>query len=141
MRMQPWDPWRELERLRAQTDRLWEEFLDKLRRTEPDRARIGFLPNLDLVETEQDFRVFLSVPGLVEEDIDVTVREDLLVVRGEREPPYDPQCHQGCITEWRYGAFERQIRFPGRVDPASLRARYDAGVLMIIVGKSLGGEP
>ncbi|MCO6459377.1 MAG: Hsp20/alpha crystallin family protein [Pirellulaceae bacterium] len=136
MNIQPWDPWQELQRLRETTDRLWDEFLARLRHTHPERRQLAFLPPVDLVETQQDYRVYLSLPGLLEEDIDLDVQEDVLVVRGERERPYDPRRAEGRVCESRYGAFERQIRLPQKVDVSTMQVCYDAGVLTIIVSKS-----
>lgn len=135
MEMTPWDPWSELERLRTEMDRLWNGYLAKLGRVEPGPDRISFLPDVDLVETKDDFRVFVSVPGLVEEDIDLSVRDHILTVRGERQPPYDPQRHRKRLGEWRYGFFERRIRFPQPVRPSAVKATYEAGVLTIVVSK------
>ena len=135
MTLQPWDPWQELEKLRATTDQLWEEFLHKLRHTEPEREEIGFLPQIDMVETAQDFRIYVSVPGLVEEDIDLTIHDNLLIVRGQREPPYDAQRAASRIVEWRYGIFERQVQLPQKVESSSLRACYESGVLTVVISK------
>jgi HSP20 family protein len=131
-----WEPWKELERLRAETDRLWDEFLDKLSRSEADPERIAFLPDVDFVETAAEYRLYLSVPGLVEEDLDLTIGEHSLTVRGEREPPYDPGHSRRRLGEWRYGFFERQIQFPQPIQKNAVRASYDAGVLTIVLPKA-----
>jgi HSP20 family protein len=134
----PWDPWKELARIRAETDRLWEAFLTKLTRNESDEMRIAFLPDVDFVETASDYRLYLSVPGLVEEDIDIGVSERTLTVRGERQPPYDPEHARRCVREWRYGYFERRFELPKPISPTAIHATYESGVLVIVVAKPRG---
>ena len=108
----------------------------KLHRVESGPDRVSFLPDVDFVETKDDYRVFLSIPGLIEEDIDISLRGNILTVRGERQPPYDPERHRKRLGEWRYGFFERRIRFPRQVEPSAIKATYEAGVLTIVVSKS-----
>lgn len=137
MDLKPWDPWRELEELRLKTNQLWDEFLEKLPHGTSDATRITFLPDVDLVELPDQYRLYLSVPGLIEEDIDLAVGEHSLVVRGERQPPYDPERGNCRMGEWRYGYFERRFDFSQRVRPRSIKATYEDGVLSIVVTKSV----
>jgi HSP20 family protein len=136
MSLTRWDPWKELEHLRAETDRLWDQFLDKLTRNQAEPDRIAFLPDIDFVETPTEYRLYLSVPGLIEEDIDLTIDEHSLTVRGERQPPYDPSHAQCRLGEWRYGFFERRTQFPNRIRTDGVRASCDAGVLTIVLPKA-----
>ena len=136
MNLIQWDPWKELEQLRARTDRLWDEFLAKLTGSASDPTRIGFLPDVDLVESGREYRIYLAVPGLIEEDIDLSIGTQILTVRGEREAPYDTTHSRRELGEWRYGFFERSIQFANPINPAGVRATYDAGVLTIVLPKA-----
>jgi len=136
MSLQPWDPWIELERVRAETEQVWDHFLKKLHpEYAPEHEPIAFLPDVDFVETRDDYRIYISAPGFVEEDIDITVDENALIVRGQRFPPYDRRRAESRLTEWRYGYFERRVEFPQPIDAKQVRASYDAGVLTIVVAK------
>ena len=128
-----WDPWKELERLRAHTDSLWNEFFAKLAEESQDAPDVGFLPDVDIVETAYDFRIYLSVPGLIEDDIQIEASPTTITVRGERQPPYDPT--RKHVREWRYGYFERQLTVRQPVVVADIRVTYDAGVLTIVMPK------
>ena len=134
-----WDPWKELAQLREQTDRLWDSFLAKLTSSQGSRHEVRFLPDVDMVETAEDLRVYVSAPGMVEEDIEISAAPNTLVVRGQRESPYDAS--RSCIREWRYGFFERRLSLPAAVYVERIRASYDAGVLTIILPKRDAGEP
>ncbi len=136
MNLLPWDPGKELERLRERTERLWDEFLQKLTHDSPAQRQIAFMPDVDFVETSTEYRLYLSMPGLIEEDIDILIDEFSVTIRGERQPPYDPQHADRCVREWRYGFCERQFRLPQSVQPNTLRATYEDGVLTVILNKS-----
>ena len=133
MDLDRWDPWREFERVREEADRLFERFLAKVRLLESART-ISFFPATDVIETADDLRVFLSLPGVVEEDIDIAVEEGCLVVRGERICPYD-EAHVRHLGEWRYGFFERRFKLAEDLETGSLSASFLAGVLTIVIPK------
>ena len=133
MNIIPWDPWQELRRLRDETDRRWDAFLDKFSQACDSSEVVSYVPEVDIVETQYDFRVFLSVPGFVEEDIHIDATINTLTVRGEREPPYD--ANRKHVREWRYGYFERSLTLDEPVDIARIEATYDAGVLKVVLPK------
>src|ERR1051325_8280147 len=136
MDLQPWDPWREFEGVQSEIDRILERFLGKVRQVAAGKE-ISFFPATDVIETADDIRLFLSLPGTVEEDIELSVEEGLLVIRGEREAPYDPEQARGHKAEWRYGRFERRFRLPYEFDPESLTATYRWGVLTVVIPKKV----
>lgn len=78
-----WDPWKELNELRSQTDELWNTFLSKLSDTSEATQSVAFLPDVDVVETAHDFRVYFSVPGIIEDDLEIEATATTLTVRGE----------------------------------------------------------
>ncbi len=137
MDLEPWDPWREFDEIRDEVDGILDRFFHKVRAATGGRP-ISFFPTTDVVETGEDFRVFLSIPGAVEEDIDIAIEAGALVIRGEREAPYDPDRSQAHLAEWRYGYFERRIELPAGVDPEGLSATYQWGVLTVVIPKRKG---
>lgn len=136
MTLKRWDPWSDLERLRAETQRLWDDFLEKLSASPAAAERIAYLPEVDLIETGTELRLYVAVPGFVEEDIDLVFADQNVVIRGERQSPYDDAGQVNRrIAEWRYGFFERSIPLPCRIQPQAVRASVDAGVLTVILPK------
>ena len=135
MKVTRWDPWREVAELRVATDQLWEAFLEKVNLSAGPDEKIDFLPEADVIESAAEFRVYLSVPGLVEEDIELILDEQTLTVRGERQPPYDPELDR-CQCEWRYGYFERRLTLAGPILPDQVRVYFDNGVLTIFLPKA-----
>ena len=137
MDLTPWNPWQELERVQAEIESLLQAALSKLRNVVPGRE-IAFVPITDIVETGDEYRLYLSLPGMLEEDIDIALQGTILIVRGEREPPFDPKLVVLHQRQWRYGYFERRVQLPRAFDAEAIQASYDAGVLTIRIRK--GGE-
>ena len=129
----PWDPWKEMQRLRAETDELWDAFLTKFTEVNAGADAVSFLPEVDLVETAYDFRVYMAVPGLVEDDIHIEATNNTLTVRGERQPPYD--LDREHVREWRYGYFQRDLTLRKPIEVDGIAATYAAGVLAIVMPK------
>ncbi len=130
MKLIRWDPWKELQSLRANTDRLWDRFFDKLTHETPESQRVAFLPDVDVVETSTEYRVYVSIPGVIEEDIDLEIGPTALVIRGERQAPYDAT-HPRHVGEWRYGYFERRITLTLPIRTDAVVVDFDSGVLAI----------
>jgi HSP20 family protein len=142
MDVKPWNPWHEVARALAEGHALLEAAFEKLRRSVPGRT-LAFVPPTDIVDAEGEYQFHLALPGLLEEDIDITLEGSILIIRGERECPYAPERVAVLEREWRYGYFERRIQLPDRIDPESIRAGFENGVLTIRIpktGKPLEGE-
>ena len=133
MSVKRWNPDDEWQSLQREVNHLWDRFLQRI--SSRSRDPVKFIPVADVVESSRNIRVFLSLPGVVEEDIDLTVAAQSLTIRGERESPYDTDRQSAHAAEERYGFFERKFDLPGEADLSTLRATYDAGVLTITVLK------
>jgi len=135
MDLKPWNPWQELERTRSEVESLLDAALKKLRHVVPGR-QISFVPAMDIIEAKDEYRLYVSLPGMLEEDIDITLEGSVLIVRGERESPFDPAQVAVHQRQWKHGYFERRVQLPERIDGESIRATYEAGVLTIAIPKS-----
>ena len=95
----------------------------------------GLAPQFDIVETESDYTVAAELPGLGKEDVDVTVDDDTLTVRGEKKAGEKQDGTSYIVRERRYGSFERRFQLPETVDQAGITARYENGVLTLALPK------
>jgi HSP20 family protein len=112
-------------------------FEDLSRRGEGQGARSGLIaPRLDVRETDKEFRVSVELPGVVEEDIEIDVDDDLLTVRAEKKEEHEIERADQHVTERLFGAFQRSIRLPQSVDAQTVKATLDNGVLQIAIPKS-----
>ena len=95
----------------------------------------GFLPAADLAVSDSDLVLTLDLPGLTAEDLEIEVRNDELTVRGERRPREAGDGTSYVYAQRPFGAFEHRIQIPDGVDPNSITASMQHGVLSLIVPK------
>jgi HSP20 family protein len=101
----------------------------------------GLIPTADVHETEADFKVVLDLPGLDAKSIDIHVENDTLAVKAERTQPKPAEGEAVHRTERAYGTFFRSFALPRAVDAARVEARYDAGVLTVVLPKREEAKP
>ncbi len=109
-----------------------------------DDAAFGLAPRADgpapisVWHDEDRIHVEVDLPGMAEEDIEVTVHKGLLYIRGERKPEADRKyVHDGRT----WGRFERAIRLPDEVDAANVQAELSRGVLRLTLPRSPEAKP
>jgi HSP20 family protein len=95
----------------------------------------AFTAPADVTVGENDLVLTMDLPGLTGEDLEIDLVDGYLSVRGERRPPQVGEGKSFVHTERSWGAFERRIKLPDGVDPDSIMARMDNGVLSLIVPK------
>jgi HSP20 family protein len=134
MALEAWNPWKELERVQAEMDEHFRSVLEKIRKAAPGKP-LAFVPAIDVVETVDEYQIIVSLPGMVEEDIDITLLGRELIIRGEREPPYDSSRAKVHMGQWKYGFFERRVELPETVNGEAIRASYDGGALTVRIPK------
>lgn len=127
-----WDPWKDLLTLPDEMSRFfsravgeWEPF-----------ARGVWSPALDMYESDKEIIVKAELPGLTAKDIDVTVDEDMLTIRGERKFSKEAKEENYYRLERRYGAFERAVPLPASIQKNKAKATFKEGVLEIRMPKA-----
>ncbi|MBA4091013.1 MAG: heat-shock protein [Sphingobium sp.] len=91
-------------------------------------------PNLELGETDIEVRITAELPGLNEKDVDITVEEGVLTLRGEKKAEVEDK--DRGYTERSYGRFERRISLPRGIERDKATATFRNGVLTITLPKS-----
>jgi HSP20 family protein len=107
-----------------------------IRPTELRGPGAAFLPTADVVEMEGVLVIRLAVPGVLEEDIDVSFEGGGLTVRGELVPPVVVDEGRSILREWRYGLFERHFDLTGEFDSDRFSVEVEFGVLEIRIPRS-----
>lgn len=130
----PWRPFRELTTLRDEMDRLWNRFFGDWPSLEPFRGE--WVPSLDVSETKDDLVVKVEVPGLEAKDIDISIINDVLTIKGEKKQEKEEKDEDFHTVERAYGTFSRSIRLPVDVDSNRIKATHKNGVLKIVLPKS-----
>ncbi len=124
MNLIPREPFKEIERFFGDDD--W--FLPVTRREKG--------PEMDLYETEEAIVAEVSAPGMGPEDLSVTVENNLLTVKGEKEEEKEDDEKGYYRREIRKGSFERCVRLPRGIDEEGVEATYEDGILKIQVPKT-----
>ena len=93
---------------------------------------------IDVSETENEYRVKAELPGVNEDEIDLRLEDDMLTIRGEKkfERTEGGEKEDYHFVERSYGTFQRSLRLPTRVDADKVQASYENGVLTIALPKA-----
>ena len=125
------DPFQELDRLQRQMDNLFQNVAGRER---PYR-REGVYPLVNVSEDSDHIYVQAELPGVNPEDLDITLKEQNLVLRGERKIPAEEKNVNYHRRERESGFFRRVLRLPAQVDPNKVEAACKDGVLTITLAK------
>ena len=101
----------------------------------------NFAPPVDVYEDEHNITLKIEVPGIDEKDINVSIENNTLTVRGERRFEKDEKEENFQRVERRYGSFTRSFTLPNTVDPEQVSAHYERGVLKIRLAKKVEAKP
>ena len=97
----------------------------------------NFIPaHMDVSETENELRVRAELPGVTEKDVEVTLDDDVLTIRGEKRFERKDEKESYHFVERSYGTFQRSLRLPYAVDPEQVRASFENGVLTVTLPKT-----
>lgn len=127
-------PNRTVRNLQREVDSLFDRFFN---RTGGDGSTSTvWSPRTDLVETDDDFRLRLDVPGMTKEDISINLQNRTLTVSGERTSERTDKGEEFVRVERAFGTFHRSFTLPDAVDEDNIEATYENGVLTISVPKT-----
>jgi len=128
-----WRPFRELEKMRTDMDRLWETFLEGRPKV---RELGGWGPSIDVSETKNDLVVKAELPGMDPKDIDISLNDGYLTLRGEKKQEREEKEENYHYIERSYGSFTRSVQLPKEVKRDKITASYKNGILKITLPKS-----
>jgi HSP20 family protein len=95
-----------------------------------------FNPKLDVVENDQEFKVLAELPGLDQNDIQVSLDHNELTISGEKKEEKEDKQQNYYHLERAYGSFRRSIQLPVEVDADKIDATFKNGVLNIVLPKT-----
>jgi HSP20 family protein len=132
-RTSSYDPF---DNFRGEMDRLMDQFF----------GQTGFVPSpsnpqpiahirMNIAETAEGLKLKAELPGMEEKDIEVTLQDQTLTIRGEKRAEKEEKDTQYHLLECSYGSFSRSIRLPFRVKEEDIQARFANGVLSIELPK------
>jgi HSP20 family protein len=98
----------------------------------------GFIPTLDVHETEDEYLVFVDLPGVKSEDVVVELTDRVLTISGSRTPVESGEVRR---SERPFGSFVRRLTLPKGVDSDKVEAEYKEGVLELRIPKRAEAKP
>ena len=101
-----------------------------------DTEMVGWVPAIELREADGEFVVTAELPGVKASDVDVSVDNNILTVKGMKEQKKEKHEEQYYIAERQYGAFERCFTLPQLVDADRIHAAMKDGILVVKLPKA-----
>jgi HSP20 family protein len=140
--------WRPFDSLRREVERLfddfgrgwaWSPFRTPIFGMEPFGRReltSGRAPIVDVAEHANGYEITAELPGMEEKDIELTVSNDVLTIKGERKEEKEEKNKDYHISERRYGSYQRSFRLPEGVDDSKIEAKFKNGLLTVTLPKT-----
>lgn len=126
--------------MRREMDRLFDGFASGFGMPslwEGSAAGDAFLtPRLDVAETDKAYEVSVELPGIDQKDLEVTVADGVLTIKGEKKAETEDKAKGRLHVERSYGAFQRSLSLPADADDAKIEAAFKNGVLKLTVAKA-----
>lgn len=135
-----WDPYRELATMRQVLDRFFEDDFARFPSLWERRPEAMSLA-LDVAEREDAFVVKASVPGVAPEDVEVTLTDNVLTIKGEMKADKEINEENYHLRERRFGAFVRSVTLPTAVEAEKIEAVNENGVLTLTLPKAEAIKP
>jgi HSP20 family protein len=116
--------------LHREIDRLFDDFSQGFGRFSGFKSG-GMVPSMNISETDGEIEFTAELPGMEEKDVEVTLADNILTIRGEKKAEKDEKKKDYRLVERSYGSFSRSFEVPAGVDPSAIKATIDKGVLTV----------
>jgi len=93
-------------------------------------------PRVDVKETDKQFKFSVELPGLDEKDVEVTLTDNRLTIKGEKKEEKEEKDENRHLIERSYGSFRRSFTLPADVESGKTKADFSKGVLTVVVPKT-----
>jgi HSP20 family protein len=131
------DPFRDLLNLQNEMTRMF----GRAYGDEGGESRTSWAPPIDIFETQDAYKVVAELPGFSPDEVDVTVNEGTLTIKGERKFYSETNEENFHRIERKFGAFQRLVSLPQQVQSDNVVASFDKGVLTISIPKAEQAKP
>ena len=130
MLMRYWQPFTEIETIRQQLDKAFDQLA-----TTRDNSETTWMPAVELVDAGDNFVLKAQLPGIDPKNIDVQVSREAISISGERSYENTDEKSGYVRSEFRYGKFHRVLPLPAHIQNDSVQAEYKDGILMLTLPK------
>ncbi len=130
------DPFRELDRVRSEMSRIFNDSFSRYPALENSDHNSGFLPTVDIYGTNEELVVFVNLPGIDAQNVDISATKDTLSISGELKPANLPDGATCFRRERGIGQFKRVFQLPFSIQQDKVSATFKDGVLGIKLPKA-----
>ncbi len=135
-----WDPFRELEEMSYRLNRMTTRQAAKT--NGKDTLTVAdWVPTVDISETAGEYVIQAELPEVKKDDVNVTLEEGVLTIRGQRRQEKDEKTTKYHRVERSYGTFVRSFTLPDQVNESEVKADFKDGVLNLHIPKSEKAKP
>jgi HSP20 family protein len=136
MALTKWESANDVESLQSDFNRFFEGFFGR-----PVAGSRRWAPPMDLSETEDALVLRADLPGLDRDDVSIEIKDNVLTVSGERRSEHEDKKEGYHRIERSYGSFSRSLTLPRGIQPESVSADFDKGVLEVRIPKPAEQKP
>jgi HSP20 family protein len=133
MAMVRWDPFSEMMTVQRDMNRLFSSLGMPLYTSRGDGERVAWMPTVDVMRKGDDLVIRAELPGVKPQDVELSVTDDVLTLKGKREEQQEYREGEYIRKESSFGTFERQIMLPQGIDTGSIKADFHDGILEVTV--------
>jgi HSP20 family protein len=123
----------------GQLSRLFDELAQGF--ATPAVLRTGFVPALDVQETESGVTVTVDLPGLTEKDVTIDLEDETLTIRGEKKSETTREAGGFHVQERAFGSFSRSVVLPFAPKPEAVQATFQNGTLSVTLPRPPEARP
>ena len=129
-----WRPMNELDDMNRLVDEIW-------RRSLRQGGGTNWYPAIDVRENESEYAIVAELPGMTKDDVKISVTDNIVTIRGEKKAQAEEKNENWHQVERTYGAFERSFTLGTSVNASGVKARFEHGVLTVLLPKSEEARP
>jgi len=122
--------------LQNEVDRVFQDFSRGFSLLTSSAGLADFIPRVDVDEKDDSIEVTAELPGLQPDDVEISLEDNLLTIRGEKEDEHEEGNGNVRMRERVYGTFLRTIELPRGIDPSTIEATMSNGVLKLRIPKA-----
>ncbi len=141
----PWPPVADLSTdifsIRDEMNRMFDRFFNRGTLEDDGIAMHAIVPDVDIVEKDDAYILKAELPGVSKDDGKITLRENLLTIKGEKRKEKEEKNRNSYRSERMYGTFERTFTLPSMVRDERIQANFKDGVLTVEIPKSEEVKP
>jgi len=141
MALVKWDPFRDVAELQNRINRMFEESFGRSRESDDELNLHAWRPTVDIYEAENGIVLAVELPGVSKENVAVEVKDDVLILKGERfaDPAISEESYYR--RERLFGPFKRSFTLHQNIKPDQIKATFKEGILQIEIPRPVQEQP